>query len=76
MVIYHQSDQLKNCKFYEILSEYANFSTSSGKGHKTKGQILQHLYGSLWTKLSDFLAFTVMSSTYCIARTLTIWYEL
>ena len=41
MVIYHQiqSNQLKNCKFYENVSEYANFSTSSGKGHKDKGQI-------------------------------------
>ena len=35
-----QSDHLKNCKFYENLSKYANFSTSSGKGHKTKGQFL------------------------------------
>ena len=40
MVICHQSYQLKNCKFYENFSEYANFSKSSGKGHKTKGQIL------------------------------------
>ena len=35
-----QSDQLKNRKFYENFSGYANFSKSSGKGHKTKGQIL------------------------------------
>ena len=40
MVICHQSDQLKNRKFYENFSEYANFSKSSGKGHKTQGQIL------------------------------------
>ena len=36
----HQSDQLKNRKFYENFSEYANFSTFSGKGHKTKDQFL------------------------------------
>ena len=35
-----QSDQLKNVKFYENSSEYANFSKSSGQDHKTKGQIL------------------------------------
>ena len=46
-----QSDQLKNRKFYENLSEYANFSKSSGKGHKTKGQILIYSQGSLWTKV-------------------------
>ena len=40
IVINHQSDQLKNRKFYENFSNYANFSKSSGKGHKTKGQIL------------------------------------
>ena len=39
-MIHHQSDQLKNRKFYENVSEYANFSTSSHKGHKYKGQIL------------------------------------
>ena len=36
----HHSDQLKNSKFYENSSEYANFSKSSGQGHKTKGYIL------------------------------------
>ena len=35
-----QSDQLKSRKFYENFSEYATFSNPSGKGHKTKGQIL------------------------------------
>ena len=35
-----QCYQLKNCKFYENFSEYANFSTISGKGHKTKDQFL------------------------------------
>ena len=35
-----QSDQLKNIKFYENSSEYANFSKTSGQDHKTKGQIL------------------------------------
>ena len=46
-----QSSQLKYCKFYENFSEYANFSKSSHKGHKTKGQILIHSLGSLWTKV-------------------------
>ena len=36
----HRSDQLKKLKFYKNFSEYANFSKSSGKGHKSKGQIL------------------------------------
>ena len=36
----HQSDQLQNRKFYENFSEYANFSKSSDKVHKTKGQII------------------------------------
>ena len=40
VMVNQQSDQLKNRKFYENVSEYANFSKSSGKGHKTKGQIL------------------------------------
>ena len=40
VMVNQQSDQLKNRKFYENFSEYANFLTSSGKGHKTKGQIL------------------------------------
>ena len=35
-----QCYQLKNRKFYENFSEYANFSTFSGKGHKTKDQFL------------------------------------
>ena len=35
-----QCNQLKNRKFYENFSEYANFSTFSGKGHKTKDQFL------------------------------------
>ena len=35
-----QCYQLKNRKFYKIFSEYANFSTFSGKGHKTKDQFL------------------------------------
>ena len=47
----HQSDQLQNRKFYENFSEYANFSKSSDKGHKTKGQILIHSLGSFWTKV-------------------------
>ena len=47
----HQSDQLKNRKFYKNFSEYANFSKSSDKGHKTKGQILIHSLGSFWTKV-------------------------
>ena len=51
-------------------SEYANFSKSSGQGHKTKGQILQHLYGSFWTKSSEILVFMFTSSIYCIPRTL------
>ena len=38
-MVNQQSDQLKN-RFYENVSEYANFSTSSHKGHKDKGQIL------------------------------------
>ena len=36
----HQSDQLQNRKFYENFLEYASFSKSSHKDHKTKGQIL------------------------------------
>ena len=51
-------------------SEYANFSKSSGQGHKTKGQILQHLYGSFWTKSSEILVFMFTSSIYCIPLTL------
>ena len=51
-------------------SEYANFSKSSGQGHKTKGQILQHLYGSFWIKSSEILVFMFTSSIYCIPRTL------
>ena len=39
VMVNQQSDQLKNRKFYKNVSEYANFSTSSGKGHKDKGQI-------------------------------------
>ena len=35
-----QSYHLKNCIFYENFSKCANFLMSSGKGHKTKGQIL------------------------------------
>ena len=35
-----QCYQLKNRKFYKNFSEYANFSTFSGKGHKTKDQFL------------------------------------
>ena len=65
-----QSYQLKNVKFYENSSEYANFSKSSGQGHKTKGQILQHLYGSFWTKSSEILVFMFTSSIYCIPQTL------
>ena len=70
IVINHQSDQLKNRKFYKYSSANANFSKSSGKGHKTKGRNLKHLYGSLWTKPSEILAFMAISSTYCIPRTL------
>ena len=40
IVMNHQSNQIKPCKYYENVSEYANFSTSSRKGHKDKGQIL------------------------------------
>ena len=39
-MINHQSDDLKNRKFDENFLEYANFSTFSGKGHKTKDQFL------------------------------------
>ena len=49
IVINHQSDQLKNRKFYKYSSANANFSKSSHKGHKTKGQILKHSNDSLWT---------------------------
>ena len=69
-MINHQSNQLKPRKFYEYWPANANFSKLCDKGHKTKGQILLHLYGSLWTKSSGFLVFLIMSSTYCIARTL------
>ena len=40
VMVNQQSDKLKNRKFYENVSEYAKFSTSSSKGHKDKGQIL------------------------------------
>ena len=70
IVIDHQSDQLKNRKFYEKFSEYAKFSKSSHKGHKTKGQILIHSQGGLWTRVYEILVFTSISSTCCIARTL------
>ena len=70
IVMNHQSNQVKTCKSYEYWSANANFSELCDKGHKTKGQILLYLYGSLWTKSSGFLVFIVMSSTYCIARTL------
>ena len=40
VMVNQQSDQLKNRKFYENFSEYANFSTFFGKGHKTKDQFL------------------------------------
>ena len=40
VMVNQQSDQLKNRKFYENVSEYANFSMSSHKGHKDKGQNL------------------------------------
>ena len=69
-MINHQSNQLKPRKFYKYWPANANFSKLCDKGHKTKGQILLHLYGSLWTKSSGFLGITVMSSTYCIPRTL------
>ena len=70
IVMNHQSNQIETCKSYEYWSANANFSELCHKGHKTKGQILLHLYGSLWTKSSGFLVFLIMSSTYCIARTL------
>ena len=71
IVMNHQSNQVETCKSYEYWSANANFSELCDKGHKTKGQILLHLYGSLWTKSSGFLVFLIMSSTYCIARTLS-----
>ena len=40
VMVNQQSDQLKNRKFYENFSEYANFSSFSHKGHKAKGRIL------------------------------------
>ena len=74
IVMNHQSNQIETCKSYEYWSANANFSELCDKGHKTKGQILLHLYGSLWTKSSGFLVFLIMSSTYCIARTLLVMY--
>ena len=47
-----QSNHLKTCKIYKYSSANANFSKSSHKGHKTKGQILKHSNDSLWTKPS------------------------
>ena len=37
---------------------------------------LKHSNGSLWTKLSGILVFAVVSSLYCIARTLMGWLNL
>ena len=65
-----QSNHLKTCKIYKYSSANANFSKSSHKGHKTKGQILKHSNDSLWTKPSEILAFTAMFRIYCIPRTL------
>ena len=70
-MINHQSDQLKTRKFYKYFSENADFSKLSGKGRKTKGQILKHSNDSLWTKPSEILAFTAMFRIYCIPRTLS-----
>ena len=42
----------------------------NGRCSKHWNSFLKHSNGSLWTKLSGILAFTVMSSIYCIARTL------
>ena len=67
-----QSNHLKTCKIYKYSSANANFSKSSHKGHKTKGQILKYSNDSLWTKPSKILAFTAMFRIYCIPRTL-IW---
>ena len=67
-----KSNHLKTCKIYKYSSANANFSKSSHKGHKTKGQILKHSNDSLWTKPSEILAFTAMFRIYCIPRTLRI----
>ena len=42
----------------------------NGRCSKHWNSFLKHSNGSLWTKLSGILAFTVMSSIDCIARTL------
>ena len=71
-----QSNHLKTCKIYKYSSANANFSKSSHKGHKTKGQILKHSNDTLWTKPSEILAFTAMFRIYCIPRTLIYIYPL
>ena len=66
-----QSNQLKTCKIYKYSSANANFSKSSHKGHKTKGQILKPSNDSFWIKPSEILAFTAMFRIYCIPWTLS-----
>ena len=70
IVINHQSDQLKTCKYYRYSLENAKYSKLNGKGHKTKGQVLKLSNGSLWTTSSGILAFTNISVIYCTPRTL------
>ena len=65
-----QSDQNKNCKYYQYYLENANFSKLSGKGRKDKGQILKHSNGSLWNEFSGILLFCVIFTGFTIARTL------
>ena len=66
-----QSDQNKNCKYYQYYLENANFSKLSGKGHKAKGQILKQSNGSLWNEFSGILLFCMIFTGFTIARTLT-----
>ena len=70
IVINLQSDQLKTRKFYKYFSENADFSKLSGKGQKTKGQILKHSNDSLWNELSGILLFYVIFNGFTRPRTL------
>ena len=70
VVMYHQSYQIKPRKYYRYSLEKANFSKSSGKGPKVKGQILKLSNASLWNEYSGILLFLVIFHGFSGPRTL------
>ena len=70
IVMNHQSDQIKTRKYFRYCLENANFSKFSGKGHKTKGQILKLSNASFWDEYSGILLFSMLFYGFTRARTL------